>query len=392
MGAKQSVVALVVLLVYSTSSYGFKPTAVKWIGSTATLSMVATDARPDLVKVTNAFDSPSIIKFNKEVKDGATNPFNSPSVRVNGGGTSNAINPAESPSVIMLNRAGTESVDAMKSPAVTFLGIKADAVANAMTSPSLQITSESKTKLDMPLSLVIGQELIKTGLILCAVNPNIGGLVIAGGKGTAKSVMARALHRVMPPIEIVKGSEYNISPEATTTGIDDFLREKLEKEGKTLKDLETEIVTCPFVQVLPSTYPIPSTLCINNTTFPLHTISNTAPNTVSMVYITRSIRYDSLSIYSLNISSQYTFATYILSIHPLSIYPLSQYTLSLNIPSQHTLPIYPLMFPGVDVGSCERHGRSFVRLCGREENPGYGGNCLHPRSHGQCTSWDPICG
>ena len=86
----------------------------------------------------------------------------------------------------MLNRAGTESVDALKSPSVNFLGIDPEKVKNAMSSPSLQLTSESKTKLDMPLSLIVGQEMIKTGLILLAVNPNIGGLVIAGGKGTAK--------------------------------------------------------------------------------------------------------------------------------------------------------------------------------------------------------------
>ena len=231
---------------------GFAPTVARFSQHTTTTTMVATDdkvASAALRKVTNAFDSPSIIKFNKEMKDGATNPFSSPSVRVNGGGTSNSIDPSNSPSVKMLSRKGTESVDAMKSPAVQFLGIDAEKVKNAMTSPSLQITSESKTKLDMPLSLVVGQEMIKTGLILLAVNPNIGGLVIAGGKGTAKSAMARALHRVMPPIEVIKGSEYNIAPEALNNEVDDFLAARLRREGKTLASLETEVVTCPFVQV-----------------------------------------------------------------------------------------------------------------------------------------------
>ena len=160
-----------------------------------------------------------------------------------------AIDPTVSPSVIMLNRKGTESVDALKSPSVNFLGIDPEKIKNAMSSPSLQLTSESKTKLDMPLSLIVGQEMIKTGLILLAVNPNIGGLVIAGGKGTAKSAMARALHRVMPPIEVVKGSEYNINPEGSLNQCDDFLKKELALSGKKLSDLPTEIITCPFIQI-----------------------------------------------------------------------------------------------------------------------------------------------
>tara|TARA_B110000090_G_scaffold188296_1_gene218381 strand:- start:11 stop:616 length:606 start_codon:yes stop_codon:yes gene_type:complete len=155
-----------------------------------------------------------------------------------------------SPSITLLQRKGTESVNALDSPAVDFLGIDAEAVKNAMTSPSLQTTSESKTAQDMPLSMVVGMENIKTALIMLAVNPSIGGICIAGGKGTAKSVMAKALHRVMPPIEVVKGSEYNIDPTTSNMrDVDDFLKAELAESGKEVSDLETEIITCPFVQV-----------------------------------------------------------------------------------------------------------------------------------------------
>jgi len=198
--------------------------------------------------VANIFDSPSIIQ-NQRDADTLISPYESPSCQVNGGKSDTAINPYESPAIKFLNRAGTEDYDALRSPSVMNMGIDEDKAKNAMSSPSLQVTMESKTKNDMPLSLVVGQETIKTALIMLAVNPSIGGLAIAGGKGTAKSVMAKALHRVMPPIEVVKGSEYNIDPEGEEGGIDDFLKAQLEREGKSLKDLETEVITCPFVQV-----------------------------------------------------------------------------------------------------------------------------------------------
>lgn len=87
----------------------------------------------------------------------------------------------------MLRRKSPTGYNALSSPSVTKLGIAEDKLKNVMSSPSLQVTSEARTKLDMPLSLVVGQESIKTALILLAVNPNIGGLAITGSKGTYRT-------------------------------------------------------------------------------------------------------------------------------------------------------------------------------------------------------------
>lgn len=99
-----------------------------------------------------------------------------------------------------------------------------------------------------PLSMLVGQDAIKQALLLSSVNYRMGGVVISGGKGTAKSVMARALHQLLPPIEVIKGSPFNIEPSGEF-GIDDFLRTDMANGGPDLSERETEVIPCPFVQV-----------------------------------------------------------------------------------------------------------------------------------------------
>ena len=78
-----------------------------------------------------------------------------------------------------------------------------------------------------PLAAVTGHPTLKLALLLAAIDPALGGVVIAGGRGTGKSVLARGLHALLPAIEIIEGS-WNLVPDGVQA---------------------TRVIPAPFVQV-----------------------------------------------------------------------------------------------------------------------------------------------
>ncbi|AGB01939.1 putative cobaltochelatase [Methanoregula formicica] len=63
-----------------------------------------------------------------------------------------------------------------------------------------------------PFSAIVGQEQMKKALLLNAINPRIGGVLIKGEKGTAKSTAARALARLLPDKQVVDGCTCGCDP------------------------------------------------------------------------------------------------------------------------------------------------------------------------------------
>ena len=71
-----------------------------------------------------------------------------------------------------------------------------------------------------PFSAIVGQDRMKLALILNAINPAIGGVLIRGEKGTAKSTAARSLAALLPQIGVVTGCPYSCEPHAPFAGCD----------------------------------------------------------------------------------------------------------------------------------------------------------------------------
>jgi magnesium chelatase subunit D len=65
-----------------------------------------------------------------------------------------------------------------------------------------------------PFSAIVGQGDLALALSLNAVSPAVGGVLVRGEKGTAKSTAVRGLARLLPPIEVVAGCPFNCDPDA----------------------------------------------------------------------------------------------------------------------------------------------------------------------------------
>ena len=120
-----------------------------------------------------------------------------------------------------------------------------------------------------PLAAITGHGSLKLALMLAAVDPGLGGVIIAGGRGTGKSVLARALHALMPPIEILDTDSLidekiqSNEPRPIGRNLDPNFSDEWDVSSKELidknigffsgnseeNDLPVKVIPAPFIQV-----------------------------------------------------------------------------------------------------------------------------------------------
>ncbi|MFO1328708.1 MAG: magnesium chelatase ATPase subunit I [Rubrivivax sp.] len=64
-----------------------------------------------------------------------------------------------------------------------------------------------------PFDAIVGQEDLKLALLVCAIDPGVGGVLAFGDRGTGKSTAVRALAALLPPMKVIDGCRYGCDPD-----------------------------------------------------------------------------------------------------------------------------------------------------------------------------------
>ena len=81
------------------------------------------------------------------------------------------------------------------------------------SSDSLNTPAENPSEPRFPFTAIVGQADMKLALLLNTINPKIGGVLIRGKKGTAKSTAVRSLAALLPEVPVLQGCPYSCPPD-----------------------------------------------------------------------------------------------------------------------------------------------------------------------------------
>src|SRR5512138_3367062 len=96
-----------------------------------------------------------------------------------------------------------------------------------------------------PFTAIVGQERMRRALVLNAVDPRIGGVLIRGERGTAKSTAARALAALLPQVSVVSDCRFGCDPASPATWCTECRERSARGERLPVAERPTAFVNLP---------------------------------------------------------------------------------------------------------------------------------------------------
>ncbi len=97
-----------------------------------------------------------------------------------------------------------------------------------------------------PFSAIVGQDEMKLAILIAAVDPTVGGVLVFGDRGTGKSTAVRGLAALLPKMRVTVGCRYHCDPAGGGSGCDQCAALKGGAKAKTIK---SELIPVPVVDL-----------------------------------------------------------------------------------------------------------------------------------------------
>ena len=97
-----------------------------------------------------------------------------------------------------------------------------------------------------PFSAIVALDKLKLAMIINAINPKIGGILIRGPKGSGKTTVVRALTDILPKIETIKNCPFNCNPHDPSNMCQKCTEHYGKKQNLQIKEKDMVVVNLPL--------------------------------------------------------------------------------------------------------------------------------------------------